>query len=216
MSPEMLTYSKYEDELYQECFSKVYQHTQGYQQYALSEKQQFAREAICPTYGELLYPSVKKILQRFPTDSRQSFLDLGSGLGKCALQIFMQTDCQKVIGIEASLALHTQANAVLHEMQSTFPFYWEGRELIFVQGNFLQEDWQGATVVYTCSTCFSETLLEAIGERINQELSVAEVFSLRPLPSLTRLPLHAVFSVECSWDSALCFHYKNQKRGKNV
>lgn len=165
--------------------------------------------SVCPAYGELWYYSVKKIIRRLALSSEDVFLDLGSGLGKCALQIFMQSNAQKVIGIEAVKQSHQWALLLKERCQAKCPFFWEeGRSLVFYEGNFLDYSWQEATVVYTCSTCYTSELLCAIGNKINQETQIQQVLSLRPLPTLSRLRMYQVFPVECSWDSALCFHYR--------
>lgn len=197
-----------DDELYQGYLAKVYQDTQGYQRYSLAEHALYKDAGICITYGELLYPSAKKIIHEMSKDQNEVFLDLGSGLGKCALQVFMQTELRRVLGIEASKELHTQALTAFNQVKSDFPFFWEeGRSLTLICDNFLHADWQDATIVYSCSTCFTQELLIAIGNKINQQPKVKQVFSFRPLPSL-KLPLKKVFGVECSWDSALCFFYE--------
>lgn len=199
-----------EDELYQGYLHQVYQHSQTKVDYSATEQALFDRTQVCITYGELLYPSVKKLIQQLAPTPKDIFLDLGSGLGKCALQVFMQTDVSTVLGIEASLALHQQALKAQAMLKKDFPFYWEAqRNLRFQYENFLQADWQAATLIYTCSTCFTQELLVAIGNRINKESQVRKVFSLRPLPTL-QLPLKRVFAVECSWDSALCFYYERK------
>lgn len=196
------------DSLYQGYLTKVYQHTQGYICYSKTELESFKQHNISQTYGELLYPSVQKMLSQFNPQPEDIFLDLGSGLGKCALQAFMQTPVKKVIGIEAADALFAQAIKVREQAEQDFPFFWDNdRTLSLRHENFLTADWQGATLVYTCSTCFTQSLLAEIGRKINQETCVQQVISLRPLPTLTRLPLKSVISVECSWDSSLGFHY---------
>lgn len=160
------------------------------------------------TYGEMLYPSVKKLLKKIDFSSTPVFLDLGSGLGKFVLQAFMQTSLLKVIGIEFRADLSEQSSEAIRLIRQAFPLFWEkNRELKVVTGDFLKEDWEQANIIYACSTCFRPELLAAIGDKINQELSVQHVFTLRPLPTLERLPLKEVFTVECSWDSALCYHY---------
>ncbi len=195
------------DELYQGYLAKVYQHTQGYQRFTSEQHQTLAKDNVCITYGELLYPSVKKLIRMLSLTSQDVFLDLGSGLGKCMLQVFMQTNLKKVIGIEASVALCQQTQMVLATVKNDFPFYWEnGREISQMSGNFLTCDWQDATCVYTCSTCFTQELLVSIGNKINRMPQIQKVCSLRPLPTL-QLPLKKIFTVECSWDSALCFYY---------
>ncbi len=199
---------KTDDELYQGYLTKVYQHTKGMTNYSLEEKLQFAKEGVCVTYGELLYPSVKKLITYMNLNDADTFLDLGSGNGKCVLQVFMQTPVKKAFGIEANTRLHHQALAVAQNIKQALPFYWEeNRDCQFIEANFLHLPWNEATVVYTCSTCFTQELLIAIGDKINITPSIQSVFSLRPLPSL-QLPLKKVFQVECSWDTALCFMYQ--------
>ncbi|MBS0290367.1 MAG: hypothetical protein JSS07_10100 [Proteobacteria bacterium] len=201
---------KINDALYQSYLARVYQEVQGVQAaYTTSEYEAFVKEEICVTYGELLYPSVKKIIYEMALDAQDVFLDLGSGIGKCALQIFMQANVNKVIAIEGVSLLHQQAVSVCEKVKSEFPLFWEaGRDLILDEGNFLHANWHNATTIYTCSTCFTQTLLVAIGNKINQFPQVRQVLSLRPLPTIN-IPLRKVFGVECSWDSALCFLYRN-------
>lgn len=197
-----------DDELYQGYLAKVYQDTRGYQRYSVAENQMYQQSGVCITYGEVLYQSVKKIINVMSQQQNEVFLDLGSGLGKCALQLFMQTDLKKIFGIEASQILHAQAMTAVRQVNSDFPCFWEeGRTLSLICDNFLHADWHGATIIYSCSTCFTQELLIAIGNKINQQPQVKQVFSFRPLPSL-KIPLKKVFTVECSWDSALCFFYE--------
>ncbi|HVV69073.1 MAG TPA: hypothetical protein VHE99_08610 [Gammaproteobacteria bacterium] len=197
-----------DDELYQGYLTKVYQNTQGYQGYSEQERDLFLKAGVCVTYGELLYPSVKKLIKHFNYSSDDILLDLGSGLGKFALQVFLQTDIKKVIGIEASSVVNSQAQVVKEQVAADFPEFWENaRELDFICDDFIKASWQDATIVYTCSTCFTQELLIAIGNKINHQPKVRQVFSLRPLSSL-KMRLKSIFVVECSWDSALCFYYE--------
>lgn len=195
------------DELYQAYLANVYTQTS-----LVQPTQQFKVRRVTAlgnlTYGEMLYPSVKKVLKKLEPPSNSIFLDLGSGLGKFVLQVFMQTSLSKVIGIEFRSELSELSNKAVQFVHRDFPFFWEkNRELKMIAGDFLKEDWEGANIVYACSTCFRPELLVAIGDRINQVLSVQQVLTLRPLPTLERLTLKEVFTVECSWDSALCYWY---------
>lgn len=190
------------DELYQGYLAAVY---------GKVVPQEHSSASGSLTYGEMLYPSVKKLLKKCNLSStveKSTFLDLGSGLGKFVLQVFMQTALSKVIGIEYRSELSEQSSEAVKRIQQDFPFFWENeRVLKVITGDFLKESWEGANIVYACSTCFRPELLVAIGDRINQEASLQQVFTLKPLPTLTKLALKEVFTVECSWDSALCYHY---------
>src|SRR5262245_11690106 len=113
-----------EDALYQSYITEVYQQTSAYQSYSPSIQKDFTESNVCITYGELLYPSVKKIIHRLQLTAQDVFCDLGSGLGKCALQMFLQTDVKKVIGIEAASTLHQQAISCIERVKKDFPYFW--------------------------------------------------------------------------------------------
>ncbi|HRE30885.1 MAG TPA: hypothetical protein PLD88_02825, partial [Candidatus Berkiella sp.] len=62
------------DSLYQGYFAKVYQHTQGYISYSKTELERFKQDNISQTYGELLYPSVQKMLKTLNPQPEDVFL----------------------------------------------------------------------------------------------------------------------------------------------
>ena len=195
------------DEIYQAYLEFVYQDFTGFVRYSLLEEQKFIKENICVTYGELLYPSVKTILKKIRLEEDDCFLDLGSGIGKFILTLYLLSPLKKIIGFEASKSLFDQSVQALLRFGSIPELKSLDRKIILEEGNFLQKDWQGATIVYACATCFTQTLLDEIGEKINQTPSIRQVLSLKPLSTLQRLPFREIFDVECSWDSALCYYY---------
>lgn len=194
------------DELTQAYFHQVYQGSWAQQRHAQEQADQ-QKELICSIYGELHYYSVQKILRRLKITENDIILDLGSGLGKFVLQVFMQSQAKKVIGIEAMREMHDKATDVIQVFKTEFDYFWQGeRELVLLNENFLSSDWQKANIVYTCSTCFTQELLNAIGRKVNNTPCVQQVLSFRPIPTL-KMPLLDIFGVECSWDSTLCYHY---------
>ena len=198
------------DKLIYGYVESLYQHSQGFQSYTDLEKQNYMSEDICYVYGELLYPSTVKIIEKLHLSQKNVLLDLGSGLGKFALQVFLRSEVRKVIGIEATEPLYVQSTKIINHVKKELPIFWDdNRELVMMANNFLDVDWSVADVIYSCSTCFTQELLGKIGEKINQTSNIQHALSLRPIQSLERLKLHQVFSVECSWDSALCFWYTN-------
>lgn len=196
-------------QLYQAYFDNVYQDLNPYQAFSKNEFKKLQQENICATYGELEYFSAIQLFKIATINEEDIFLDLGSGNGKLVFQAFLQTPAKLCLGIEAVKGLVKQAKRVQSKLLNDIPDLNldKNHQIQFKLDNFLNCDWQGATIVYTCSTCYTKSLLIAIGNKINETHSVQKVFSLRPLPTLTRLKLKRVFSVECSWDTALCFYY---------
>jgi SAM-dependent methyltransferase len=196
------------DELFQTYVDYLYQGTTGQIQYPTEQSQAMLDQKICVTYGELLFPSLALLLNSLPLTEHDTFLDMGSGLGKLAIMAFYLGPMPRVRGIEASLALYEQSIKPLAQLKIDCPELFAGlRRLKFEYGNFLEADLSDITVAYCCSTCFSQSLLCEIGHKVNKTPSIRYLLSLRPVPTLTRLKFKKVVELECSWDSALCYVY---------
>lgn len=193
---------------YQTFLADVYKEVSAQDTHSQSEIEVFKQTHICHTYGELLYPSLIKLLKTLDYTDEDVFLDLGSGMGKLVLAVFLRTSFKKVIGIEGSDTHHQQAVNIFNKVKSILPDIFTKGTLELIQGNFLDFDFNQASIIYTCSTCFTQELLWMIGEKINQSLNVRQVMSLKPIANLKRLKLKRLTPIECSWDSAICYHYE--------
>ncbi len=170
---------------------------------------QYATHAISETYGEILYSGVDKLLSNVALKEQDVFVDLGSGLGKLLLQVFLKSSVGKAIGIELASELHQQALLAADKVQHELPgFFSNQRQLEFLQGNFLEIPFMEASVMLLGSPCFGVKLLEELGEIFNRVPGLHTVMSLRPIPNLQRLRFKKAIRVECSWDSALCYIYQ--------
>lgn len=182
----------------------LYRNVHGYQ---LSNRNKGA--PITESYGEILSPSAAKLFNYLQLTENDVFIDLGSGVGKMTAQVFLQTKVRKAVGIELLPQLHAPASAVAKQIQTELPeLFAYGRQLEFILGDFLQTSFVDATVLLLCSVCFTQPLLNQLGEIINALPKVHTVLSLRPLNNLTRLRFIKAIRVECSWDTALCYVYQ--------
>src|SRR5579864_7063733 len=77
--------------LCQQYLSLLYQGTKGHQSLKCSEQ-----NTIPLSYGEILYPGVDRLLAEVTLSEKDVFFDLGSGLGKVVLQVFLKTAVRKV------------------------------------------------------------------------------------------------------------------------
>src|SRR5262245_5708685 len=57
-------------------------------------------KSISETYGEILYPSIDKLLTELSLTEQDVFLDFGSGLGKVVIQVFLRSEVKESCGIE--------------------------------------------------------------------------------------------------------------------
>ena len=140
--------------------------------------------------------------------SEDVFYDLGSGIGKVPLQFFLKTPVKKACGIEGSKTRNLHAAKIYHQVNTEFPeLSAGGRELSCVANNFLEAGIEDATVIYTCSTCFSEELLADIAVLLDNCPKLRYVISLKELP-LRNLVFDKIIEIECTWDKTKCYAYK--------
>lgn len=166
------------------------------------------RQEISETYGEILYPSVSKLLSAISPCEHDVFYDLGSGLGKLALQVFLQTNIKKVVGIEILPELHQQAELARQKVENDIPFLFDGREFEFKLGSFFEIPLTDATMVLIGSPCYTMQMFHQLADIIDRSESIRTVISMRPLLSMNRLKFKRTVRIEGSWDSALCYVYR--------
>jgi SAM-dependent methyltransferase len=166
---------------------------------------QIKQNTMPETNGEILYPSVEKLLSIIPFTNKDIFLDLGSGKGRLVIQIFLNTSVKKTYGIELSPELHQQAIRAADKLLPNFND--KNRELTFLHGNFLTMPLPDATIVMINSTCFDQPMLHQLGKIINEKTSIHTVLTSRPINTLERLTFKKTISIECSWDTALFYVY---------
>lgn len=164
--------------------------------------------AISETYGEILPEGMQKLLQVADLTERDRFIDLGSGLGKIVFQTFLNTAVQAAIGIELNAKLYQQALLAKENIAAEAGLVNARRKLEFINGDFLTQSFQEATVALLASPCFGPALLNTLGRRLDETSTIRAVMSLRPLPALRRLKFKKIIRIECSWDTALCYVYQ--------
>jgi hypothetical protein len=136
------------------------------------------------------------------------FVDLGAGIGKIVLQVFLTTPVKKAYGIEIVDESYQRSLRVAQKVQQELPdFYSEGRELKFLLGNFLETSLEGTTVALVNSICLNQKIVHELGKVLNNTNSIHTVFTLRPMPTLKRLRFKRTIRIECSWDTVLCYVY---------
>lgn len=198
------------DQLCQDYMTELYQGISGFISYQPGEKEKHAEDKVFLTYGEILFAGVNQIIDYIDITEEDVFCDFGSGIGKVPLQFFLKTPVIKSLGIEFSEARHQFAEKVYESFRKEFQEIFAGRELKSIQGNFLEIDISDVTIIYTCSTCFDETLLQKMAEHFDKHPKLKYVISMKALP-LKELQLDTILEVECTWDKTKCHVYSRNK-----
>ena len=163
---------------------------------------------IVETYGEILYPSVNKLISAIQLTENDIFIDLGSGMGKLVIHFFLKSNIKAAYGIELVPHLHQKAMEAANMLHHDLPcFYHDARQLNFILGSFLDIPFKTATIALITSTCFTQSLLNELGVIIENTPSIHTVLSLHPIGTLQRLAFKKAIRIECSWGTALCYIY---------
>lgn len=177
-----------------------------YQNIAVSATPQ---TTLAQTSGEILYPSITKLLQHISITDQDVFVDLGSGRGKIAFQVLLTHCVKKIMAIEIRRDLHQQAIQAWQRMQHDLSDCLSSLPSIeLLLGDFLKIPLTDATIALINATCFGHQLLAQLADIIEATPSIHTVLSLRPLANLQRLTCQKIITVQCSWDSALCYVYR--------
>lgn len=165
---------------------------------------------LAHTSGEILYPSLNRLFQAISLTPEDILIDLGSGRGNLVLQTFLTQKLKKVVGIEIRSDLHQQALQAWQRVQrdlasclSTLP------EIEFLLGDFLAVSLNEASIALINATCFGPDLMLQLSHKLDNTMGIHTVCSLRPLPWIQRLKCQKIISLQCSWDTALCYIYRS-------
>ncbi len=155
-----------------------------------------------PTYGEALYETIKIILDDVPQELKDGgkFVDLGSGTGKVCFQAYLDYPFAQVIGIELSQK-RFDTSLDIYELLQERGLLAKDRTLKFICEDFTKSKLKGTTVIYMCSTCYSNELMDILAEKISKLEPGMQVITLKafPNPEKYRLTLIREYKLPMTW-----------------
>lgn len=154
------------------------------------------------TYGTISNAGIDKFLEdvRPPLDANDVFFDLGSGVGNVCDRVFARTNVRKCVGIEYDHDRYAVSSALSRHGQ---------RQVTFIQGNFMDQDWSDATVLFMDSIMFSNDTLQQIEYKALATCPrLRYVISMKRLPSTTALHFLKTIDVKVSWGVSTCNLYR--------
>lgn len=116
------------------------------------------KDEYSSVYGEVTKDSTNGIVNQFKSyfNDDTVFYDIGSGLGKMVLHIGLQYNPKKSCGVELSKERIMGANILFEK------YCKENNKINFVEGDFLDQNYNDATVVYCDNTMYDTELTTKI------------------------------------------------------
>jgi len=164
-----------------------------------AERRRLSRWRGSLTYGELTSAGVRKLLDYLQLTERDVFYDLGSGTGKVVLQAAMSVPLRKCVGIEIVPSRVAAGRAVLREARRQGLI--QARRCALHRADFLTADLADSTVIYTCSTAFSERLMRRLARKVvglDRRPTLVSLRSLRAVPRALRRV--AILRLPTTWN----------------
>jgi len=151
-----------------------------YENHITEEDIELVKKGIYNNYDEMPFSTVKKILDTIDTYKDDIFYDLGSGMGKLAIQTLFYTNCKKIVGVEYFEELHNIAICVKKNIDIN-----KNLRLHFMKENIMNIDISEATIIYfgvmnheKAKSDENDILSDSICKKINESKNIRIVISL--------------------------------------
>lgn len=158
------------------------------------------------TYGEITYESVENLGKALNLNKKSVFYDLGCGVGKAVLQVYLNFPVKKSVGVELSKTRIEKATAIKKQVKLDRKLA-RNRKLKFYEESMTKISLKDATAIYLCSTCFSDQLMSDMANKIAKECKKgAKVATLRELPAHKSFKRINILNLPMTWSSGSSVH----------
>jgi hypothetical protein len=194
----------------------IYENKGGYT-LPIDESSSIVKEGGNPQYGEIPYDSAAHILDDLQLTKQDVFYDLGSGVGKLVIQVYLTTPVKRSIGIEISPTRWSIAEDS-RKIIAADDHIEQGRELGFLNQNLTKAPLSDATVCFISGITFPPHLTQAIMDRLSSLGHDVKVISVMPLPAHKHFTLLKTYNVPMSWYPEgvnVCLYHKHRRKKKH-
>jgi len=169
-----------------------------------TERMDIEKQGGNPTYGEITFQSTQDLINHLDLGKDDVFFDLGCGIGKVCCQVALTTPA-RAIGIELSptrCALAQKTKQCLINQKACA----NNAKLEFYEQNILDAHLEPATVIFACSTCFSDQLMQTLTHKLEQLPKLKRVVTLKELAPSTHFTLAKTIHLPMTWSENTPVH----------
>lgn len=151
-----------------------------------------------PQYGEIPYDSAAHILDDLDPSRRDVFYDLGSGVGKLVIQVYLTTSVKRSVGIELSQTRWDIAESCRKKLVED-DHTANGRDLAFLNQNIATASFSDATICFISGLAFPLSLIQSVMDRLGSLGHDVKVMSILPLPEHPQFKFIKTYNLPMSW-----------------
>lgn len=177
-------------------FQQLYTEVDGF---VLSKEARKEQDAFDYVYGEIEFTPFIALLSLCHPDSSTIFYDLGSGTGKAVLACAMVFDVKKSCGIELFSELHHCAQLQQEKLKKTPGYAAKAKHIELRQGDFLNDHFKDATLIFINATAFFGDTWTAICALLETLNASTVVITTSKAVKSNLFTLVRVTKVQMSW-----------------
>jgi SAM-dependent methyltransferase len=181
------------DALLKELYQNMSGFSIGSQESTMIEKQ-----GGNATYGEITDEAVQTLINELAPTTQDVFYDLGSGIGRMTVKMYLDSPVKKSVGIELSPTRHHYALNIKKELENHQKLQ-KDRLLDFCNEDIVMSTIDDATILYCASTCFSNELMQALTEKFSKLKKGLRILTLRQLSPNKAFKLLKQYTLPMTW-----------------
>lgn len=164
-----------------------------------------------PTYGEITFEALQTLLHDLTLSAQDVFYDLGCGLAQTCLQVALTTPA-KAKGVELSKTRIERAQQAVANLKNIYGIDFKDRVELHV-ADITKTNFSDATVIFLCSTCFSDKLMQQISNTLSKTQSLRYVITLRKMPENNYLTLFKTYQLPMTWNNKTTVYVYAKNKG---
>lgn len=167
------------------------------------------KKLVNSTYGEMTYDGVEKLMEVAEIKPGEKFIDLGSGNGRAAMQIFVNSDVAESFGVEFHPERFKNAEAALKKLYKLKPELLDSDRLLSYQLQNIKDIYflNDVNIIYMCSTCYPEELLDSVYDKIKESKNIRCIITHKKYDKFkSLLPNEKTANLCCTWSPNLTWY----------
>lgn len=169
-----------------------------------------SKKLVNGTYGEMKFEGVERMIAEANIGPADVFFDLGSGNGKAAMQVFVNAGVKEAFGVEFYPERFRNAEAALKRLYILKPDLLNDDRLLSYQLQNIKDVYylNDATIIYMCSTCYPDDLLEYVYNKIKSNSNLRCIITHKKYDKfLEFLPILKTAILPCTWTPSPIWHF---------
>jgi SAM-dependent methyltransferase len=172
----------------------------------------FTDKYVFTTYGTITDKGLEKLVNKLKINKNDIFLDAGCGEGNVLIYFAKNTSINKLTGIEyVKERFEKSEKNIKNEKLNS--------KIKVINGNMYDKEnsniFLNSTIIFTCSTCFSEELMNYIKNKCENNNKLKYFITQKKLLNNSKLNYLGDIETDCSW-SKNCLHHIYSNTLKNI